>query len=119
MASKCVREAYPLLLVLAKSINKNKKLREELLKNQKVLDSLRELTVNVLHETVPISQSARKRLLQFRKELVLLAEKGRYRKKYAVLKGSQRGGALLSTLLGVGIPILADLLFSHGGSNSR
>jgi hypothetical protein len=117
MASKCVREAYPLLLVLSQSI-KNKKLRKELLKNRKVLDSLRELTVNVLHETVPISQSARRKLLQFKKELVLLAEKDRYRKKYTVLKGSQRGGALLSTLLGVGIPILADLLFSHGGSNS-
>ena len=110
MASQCVAQAYPYLKILAENKN-DKPLCKHLLRKKFVLQAIKEVTYNCLKQNFPIDSKQKKKLKRFQKELLVLAEKKCSKKQETVLTG-QRGGQLLTTLLAVGLPILANLLFS-------
>jgi hypothetical protein len=118
MASKCIEYSYPYLLVLAETID-NPQIRRHLLKNKQVLKALTELTWNILKQNFEIQKKDKIKLKQFHRGLIYLATGRSWKQKEQLFSG-HRGGQLLSTILGVGLPILANLLFSrHHGSHSE
>jgi len=117
MASRCIEESYPYLKVLAAN-KRDKELCCHLLQKKVVLRGLKELVHNILHQTFPLTQEDKTRLKKFREELLILASKN-CGKRQSDLFTSQRGGQLLSTLLSVGLPILAQLLFSKKHDSNR
>ena len=100
------KSTYPYLLVLLDCVN-DPVLRNKILKNPKVVQCISELAYNILKENVKVSTREKKQLQKHRKNLYKLATKGR--NKLTLLKGP-RGAGLLTTLLTIGIPVLASLI---------
>ena len=115
--SKSLKIAYPYLIVLANSIE-NEKLKKELLKEQAIVDSLSEIALNILKQNIPTKPNERKKLRKYKKELLELVQKGGTKKKQLCLKG-QRGSGIITTLLSIGLPIIASLLANkkHGSKD--
>jgi len=107
--SKCVEYSYPYLIVLAETIN-TPEIRHYLLQNEQIIKALSELTLNILKQNFSISKKDKQKLQAFRKQLIQLASKGSSKQKHRLLTG-KKGGQLLSTILSIGLPILANLLF--------
>lgn len=110
MASPTVRDSYPYLVVLGETI-KDLELRKQLLRYKKVLDSLSELTLNLLEQNILLTEAEKKKLKKFRKELLQLSKKYNHQRKYQILTG-QQGSGLLTTILSIGLPVLASMLFN-------
>lgn len=73
-----------------------------------VIKAICECCLNVLNNNVPLKPGEFKKLKRYKKLLRLLADKkvSLKRKKQVI----QKGGAFLSTLLGVAVPAIASLL---------
>ncbi len=98
------KSTYPYLLVLF-DCKKNPVLRNKILENPKVIQCIAELAYNILNKNIVVSEREKKQLQKHRKNLYKLANK----RGNKVLKGP-RGAGLLTTLLTIGIPVLASLI---------
>jgi len=116
--SKNIRESYPYLIVLSESL-KNKKLRKALVENPKLLSGLTELILNLLQENIPLTPQQRKNLRQYQRELLTLVRKEVSSKHKTKALSGQRGDGFLSTVLSVGLPVLASWLMKKHGRHSN
>lgn len=103
------------LIVLKKNKN-DKKLCAHILANPKILRSISEIVFQILHKNIGLGQHKAKLLKHHKTDLLDLANKRTANhKKYEILVGGKkRGGWLLSTILGLALPILTKLLFGGG-----
>ena len=117
--SETVRKAFPYIVVLHES-NRDQKLRKNLLHSKKVLNCLSELIYNILAQNVVLTEGDKKKLKKYKSELIKLARKGGNNQKYTILTG-QKGRGIVSTVLSIGLPILASLLAvqSHGSVDRK
>lgn len=109
-----------LCMVLEKFGGKDKILRKQLWQKSETFSILSDLCYNLSRENLELNPAQRERLLRFKKELRIFLDKKKSRKKRlrALLlskssnnkKSYQKGGALLGTLLSVGLPFLASLV---------
>ena len=105
MASRCVKESFPYLIVLYQ-YSENKNLRKLLCKNPKILKSLAEISLNIVKGNIGSS----KNIAQHKRDLLKLTDKRlSLEEKYRLVTRGQKGESLLSFLLGVGIPALISL----------
>lgn len=105
-----IKKAYPYLVVLSET--KNPQLKRLLLKNPIVLKVISELVLNLLKENIELSQKQKEQLKTYATHLIKLTHKREQAKKIKILSG-QTGEGILSTLLSIGLPVLASMLFSN------
>lgn len=106
--SEVVKKSFPYLIVLNENC-KNKEIRNNILKSKKVLCAITEIVYNILKGNIDLTKKNKRLLRNYKKELLLIARKGRNIQKNKILS-DQRGAGILSTILSVGIPIIASLL---------
>jgi len=86
-----------------------------LLKNPEVIKSICELLLNILSGTVPVSNKEKRIFLSHRPEVDKLISKTVGNIKKQRILNSQRGSGLLTTILALALPIVAQLLSGHNG----
>ena len=112
--SKSLRQSYPILVDLESAAAASPESKERALADARVIKALTEIAHNLAkgHDRLPVPPV--QQLKKFRPQLLFLfrAGVGDEERKKLLLAPNTKGGALLTSLLALGLPILADLLSS-------
>jgi len=109
--SKFLEKSYPYLVVLLAKRG-DKELHKHLLRSEEILKSLCELALNLVLENVQLTAAEKHKLRKYKKEILQLIRTRDLKGKYNLLTRDQQGAGLVSTLLSIGLPALASLLFT-------
>lgn len=113
--------AYATFFLLNKFC-KDRHLQKRLLDKPEIIREIAELAFNLLKENVKLGPREKRRLKKFKRELQILIDKKKSNNARikALVGGRQKGGGpLLSSLLSIGLPILATLIKEKISSSRR
>ena len=107
MDESCALKSLPLLIKISRCNNHQRRLALRYAPNS-FIDALSELCVNLIYHRVPLDEKQKALLNKHKKTLQLCADpRHPVEKRRKVI--SQRGGALLGTILSLALPTIVEL----------